>query len=77
MQGCEPGSLSCLSCPHCAFAGGPAPMGSSWSPGTPGSPRPRQRVEEEEEEEEEDGSRSGPEEASDSEGEWFLEVRGL
>uniref|UniRef100_A0A9L0RDJ4 NOC2 like nucleolar associated transcriptional repressor n=1 Tax=Equus caballus TaxID=9796 RepID=A0A9L0RDJ4_HORSE len=35
--------------------------------GTPGSPRPRQRVEEEEEEEEEDGSRSGPEEASDSE----------
>ncbi|XP_070367478.1 nucleolar complex protein 2 homolog isoform X3 [Equus asinus] len=33
--------------------------------GTPGSPRPRQRVEEEEEEE--DGSRSGPEEASDSE----------
>ncbi|XP_070462373.1 nucleolar complex protein 2 homolog isoform X3 [Equus przewalskii] len=34
--------------------------------GTPGSPRPRQRVEEEEEEEE-DGSRSGPEEASDSE----------
>lgn len=46
-------------------------MVSSWSPGTPGSLRARQRVEEEEEED--DGGSSGHEdEASSSEGEWLL-----
>lgn len=82
MWGCEPGPPSYISCPHCAFAGRPTPMGSSpWSPGMLGSPKACQGLEEEDDEddeddEDEDGSCSSQEEAGSSKGKWFLGVRG-